>query len=391
MSLPHARTVLLAVLLCSLAGAVWHAQWHGGPPIDISFFSVFACFGYASVAAHYLVTARTSRVRTVAASVMVVVAAGVFAVRLEGAWDLKATAVWILMALGIVGLGAHALDVGLTSTGPNRSARLASLRDALIVPSAVLSVPFFLWTNAHINPVYDARVYGFEQILGVPFSFLAMQSFELAGRLNLVPAACYLALPVGLSVLAAKQTSPSAMTRVFTAMVIAGASGFVLYAVCPVVGPVQAFSVPFPTPLPHLSAVDMVPFTVPGHVPRNGMPSLHTVWALLIIWNAAHLPWRWRLSLSLFAVLNVWAALGRYQHWFVDLVVAVPLAAALQMAFAADPLRPPPRRWTVVAVCAAVTLAWLVALRLGLLLDAPPWLAWVMVAATALAPLIAVQ
>jgi len=115
------------------------------------------------------------------------------------------------------------------------------------------------------------------------------------------------------------------------------------------------------------------------------MPSLHTVWALLILWNAARLGWRWRLPLTLFAALNVWAAIGHYQHWFIDLVVAVPLATALQAAIV-DARPGAARRRAVAAAGAVIGLSWIVALRTGLLLGTPSWLAWLLVVLTVVVP-----
>ena len=380
------RTILLVVLLCSLAGVIWRTRSLGGPPLELSVLSLFACFGYASVAAHYLVTARAARSRVIAVGTLTAAAAVVTALGLIREFDLKSTAIWLLVTAGCVGAVMYIGEIALAASSHVRSERLHAFRDALIVPAAVVIAPFFLWTNARINPVYDARVYGFEDILGVPFAYFAMRSYSLAGRFALVPTGCYLALPVGFTLLAAKQASSAAMTRVLLAVTMAGACGFVLYAICPAVGPIQALSVPFSTPLPHLAPESMVPMVVARHVPRNGMPSLHTVWALLIVWNAAQLRWPWRSALTLFAWMNVWAAMGAYQHWFMDLIVAVPLAAALQIAFAPGRVHPSTRRWIFATVCAAVTLAWLLALRFGVLLDAPPWLAWTLVSASVVGP-----
>jgi len=382
-SLPHLRTAVLAAVLAVLFIVIVRTA-DEGVPARLSLLSVFAAFGYASVAAHYLVKAPTARARRTAAGVMIVIGAGAAALVVGRSLDERSLAVTVLVAVAAVGIGAYAFDAVRASTPAARRERLSACRDALIVPAAVALVPFFLWTNARINPVYDAYVYGFEHLLKVPFVLMAMRADAFAGPAAIVPQVCYLALPVGLTVLAARQPRPALETRVLMSALVAGVAGFALYMLCPAVGPVHAFgaSASEGLPVPTAPAVDTL--IISRLVPRNGMPSLHTVWALLIVWNAGRLPPAWKRALILFAMLNLWAAIGRYQHWFMDLVVAVPLAAAIQIGVAVEG-RPANRSWLVL-ILAAITLLWLAALRTGALLGAPAWLAWLLVVATVLVP-----
>src|SRR5262249_371665 len=129
----------------------------------------------------------------------------------------------------------------------------------------------------------------------------------------------------------------------------------------------------------------------PFGAPRNGMPSLHTVWALLVWFNAGTLPASTRRLFRLFAVMNIWAAMGLDDtHWFMDVVVGVPIAVAIQSALLGGVVDGGPRRgrWAEWVGGAALGATWLAAFRVGEpLLSAPALVAWPAVIATICWPL----
>ena len=62
--------------------------------------------------------------------------------------------------------------------------------------------------------------------------------------------------------------------------------------------------------------------------PCNAFPSMHLGTALLILLNARG---RWlRLGLAVYAVLTGMAAVGCGEHYFIDMIAAVPFCAAVQ-------------------------------------------------------------
>ena len=66
------------------------------------------------------------------------------------------------------------------------------------------------------------------------------------------------------------------------------------------------------------------------------MPSLHTIWALLIWFNVGSLSARLRIGLRAFVILTLWAVMGLDDtHWLTDVVVGVPLAVAVQVGIRA--------------------------------------------------------
>lgn len=84
---------------------------------------------------------------------------------------------------------------------------------------------------------------------------------------------------------------------------------------------------------PVLAAVGYIlcPAVGPGwvkdpHAARNCMPSMHLTWALLFWWYSRG----WVRKLMAFYVwVTVAATLGLGQHYWIDLIVAVPFTAAI--------------------------------------------------------------
>src|SRR6185437_7874394 len=119
-------------------------------------------------------------------------------------------------------------------------------------------------------------------------------------------------------------------------------------------------------------------------ISRNCMPSLHTAWALALWWQARALGRRARIVTGFFLVFTLLATLGFGLHYAFDLVVAVPFTLTVRTACLPAPAGEPWRRRRVVLSGAALTLGWLILLRIGLhRLDAPPLLMVVAVLATA--------
>jgi hypothetical protein len=225
---------------------------------------------------------------------------------------------------------------------------------------------------AGLNPVYDAQVYAFEEILGGRFSLVGVQSFHLLWPISLLALEAYVALPMGLALVAGTQTSLRREIEVIAAAITLGIAAFLLYRICPVVGPLTAFGPSYPQSLPRLP-LDKVPLlSVPVGPPRNGMPSLHAAWALLVWFNAKRLSIDWRYGLRAFVAMTLWAVMGRDDtHWLMDVVVAVPMAAAVQLLCASGATGH--ARWWGVAGGALLTVVWLLAFRHpALLLRLPP-------------------
>ena len=161
-----------------------------------------------------------------------------------------------------------------------------------------------------------------------------------------------------------------------------GAVAFVLYHAYPAAGPAYAFGATFPGSLPDPASLAAVPaaVTVPG-APRNCMPSVHFLWALLAAIEARRLAAGWRVVFALFAGLTALATLALGEHYVIDLVVAVPFTLALLALCGRE--RTWPGNWHRVALAGSLmTGFWFAFLRLW---TPPPLLSpalWLLTAAT---------
>jgi cytochrome P450 len=203
--------------------------------------------------------------------------------------------------------------------------------------------------------------------------------------------AIYLAPPPGLVFVYALQARAKRPPPVdiVTALLFLGLTGYSLYFLFPVCGPLFAFGAAFPTSPPRVQEVLgsrlFVPFTFADGrpVPRDGMPSLHMASVILAYWHAR--PYgRWaRIVAAVFVGGTFLATLGRGEHYLVDLVVACPFTLAVHAAV--TPARPriqgPRRQALFGAICLLVL--WYVLLFFGIpLLLLSPILAWIITLGT---------
>jgi PAP2 superfamily protein len=382
------RRPILIVLAIALPIIECLARRSGGPGPSIAILrNPFATIAVASVFCRYVIYDRQGRSRKwIVYLTPATVLPGLI---IEGPHvPMPLVLLDMLFALGVLGAFGFLLAACRASDRQERMRYLGQLGDALILPMGASLASFGLWSTYRLNPVYDGRVYAFEEILGLQFSVLGVRTYHLLAPLSAAATACYGTVALAIVLVAAAQRRPDGEAEVLTAMVVAGASGFVLYFICPVVGPLNAFGPPYPDALPMILRDAPLIVAPLGH-PRNGMPSLHTVWALLIWFNAQSVRPSWRWGFRLFVVMTFWAVMGLDDtHWLMDMVVAVPLAVALQSAIVSRPLEDAGQKWTTVACCLALTAAWLIGLRAStLLLRLPAAGAWTAVVATVWWPL----
>ena len=296
---------------------------------------------------------------------------------------------WVLrVASGFACLGfAAILLLGLRALWSEREERERAW--ALLTPALILI--FFILVSANVlrfsgslHPqTCDAWLYAFDGSLGFqPSFFLGRVMF---GSLALTRSALltYLALPFAMAVVCAWKTPPQSRRvswHMLIVLMLAGVGGWILYNVVPGTGPIYAFGKDFPwrsLPYRALPEFPLARMAIPPYIPRNAMPSLHMGWALLLFWNSRGFPRVLRVALFLFLLLTVVATMGGGQHYFVDLVVSLPFALAVQ---AAASLMGPGRRQriAILATGLAITFSWLLLVRFGLplMLGSPviPWL-----------------
>jgi hypothetical protein len=172
---------------------------------------------------------------------------------------------------------------------------------------------------------YDLFVYQLDRLFGEP-SFHLGQLVAAHLSLTILVSVSYSLLPVMcLAAFAANLIWASEARALFTVKVFL-LNAFLavpLYLLFPVCGPAFAFpsfpALPLTSVVPHLIALAAAP---------NGVPSVHTSTALLILFFLR----RWRLGSiagGVFLALTVLATLGSGQHYFFDLICAVPYAALI--------------------------------------------------------------
>ena len=284
-------------------------------------------------------------------------------------------------AIAFLGLGSM-LSLGFQAF--RKTDALSPLLLASFCPVLVIITNFALYATIALQPrVFDLHLFRFDALLGGQGSFLVGQWFASVPVLRETCFFVYASLPlVQVVVLWHYWRGQKMPANPLIAFVVAGVAGFLLYQVCPAIGPVHVFRQDFPShvpPMPEFNPLTLI------NAPRNAMPSLHTAWAILILWSLRFTSRLIRIAAVVFLVLTLMATLGFGEHYLIDLVVAVPFAMGVQAAstrqfaygagwFAITVVWSAYLRWMLPALPLSTASAW--ALLLATL--ALPWshLAW---------------
>jgi len=241
------------------------------------------------------------------------------------------------------------------------------------IPGFVLGVALTLGSGALNRPeTKDAILLQADRALG------GLPSYAMGGAFAAHPALAafswvayvMLAVEAALVVLVAIRRGLPDMhpRRILFACGAAGLAALLGYWACPGTGPRYAFP-GFPAARP--GPLALAGIAVSPEFPRNAMPSLHFAWALML--HRAAFPVRWLRYMTLAWLAGIGAAtLGTGEHYLIDLVVAVPFAAAIETGLV--------RSWQRMLAASALTAAWVV--FLGNDGGLPPALAWPAVAGT---------
>lgn len=221
--------------------------------------------------------------------------------------------------------------------------RLRMARDSVTFAVAVAIPTPFLELSMSINPTLDHLVAGFDDSLGIRLISAARWATAAAPFLQVLLKWVYGCTPVAVAIVFALQRPmvPPVPLTVWLASVV----GFGLYFYVPVVGPPFTYPEFYASlwPVEEINAA-VAPVAVTDQ-PRNCMPSLHATWAYLLVFAVHGLGRFVRLATSALAGFTLVAAIEIGNHWFTDLVVALPFAVAMQaLASFALPLHAPERR-----------------------------------------------
>src|ERR1700733_14532691 len=293
---------------------------------------------------------------------------------------------WISFA-GISSLAIMGIESVWTEGEDRKTNLLAFAPSLLFVTSEYFADNMLRWAATVHDKVYDLYLYAFDASLHVQIPFAVGRYFAQHGIVRQISLLAYIGLSVPIAVVYAGQlrrTGAKAL-QCFIAFVITGPMGILFYNAVPALGPAHLFTKNFPW---HPLAIEQVrhlflqPVALDG--PRNAIPSLHMAWVLLAWWYSRGLSKPER-GIALFYLVSVaLATLGTGDHYFIDLVVAVPFALFMESLFAYDLRLSDSNRIRGVAFGLLSTCAWLAALRFTPhAFWSTPVLSWTLCAATA--------
>jgi len=252
-----------------------------------------------------------------------------------------------------------------------------------LLPPTYLNVTMFFHPTT-----FDLLLYHFESTMGF------LPSAELASLAQALPTFqqavryAYDYMPLGYAVLLGAQLARPERPAInlLAAWLISEFIAWGGYHLLPVSGPRFLFLDAFPSSLP---AADELPLQQSLVIPasRNGVPSMHFGWALMLWLNANLLSVTWlRIAAALLMAMNFIATMALGEHYFVDLVIAAPVVVAVQaLCMTALPWNDALRRRAMVGGI-GIWLAWVVALRFGVpVFKAVPGLSWLAMIGTAAA------
>jgi len=262
---------------------------------------------------------------------------------------------------GLVGTCAFLGLASMLVLGAKACRSTEALRPLLVAtfcPALVILTNVALAAIIQFQPrVFDLFLYRFDGLLGAQTSFVIGRWFAASPFLSNLCFMVYPALPLAeLLVFVLFVRGQRMPANPLVLFIVTGIAGFVFYQVCPATGPVHIFGAEFPN-YPPPPSLPLQPIML-DDVPRNAVPSLHSAWALLIWWSLRYSKNWMRGLATVFLALTLLATLGLGEHYLIDLVVALPFAVAAMSACV--------RQYRKAIVAGALTLAWLVYLRIGL-------------------------
>jgi hypothetical protein len=276
---------------------------------------------------------------------------------------------------GFLGLGSLLLVTLQWFWAPKTAKRIPFARasEIVLIPALCLCSAVAVNLAIGLTPItYDRILYVFDAKFGGPPSWVIGQLLRAHPWLLKACGYVYNSLPLGLAACLAfqwrdRQNNTQIVVDLRWLSVALGIVGFLLYQVSPAAGPVYLFGKDFPFGVPNLAGLAIQPAWLQPAA-RNGMPSLHVGWTLLLFWNMRRRSWWMGVIAATYLTLTALATLGFGEHYLADLMVAPALALAIQAACTRTNAG---FRWVAMATGTALTLAWLIAFRTGAALRIP--------------------
>jgi hypothetical protein len=246
---------------------------------------------------------------------------------------------------------------------------------------------WFRYMTSHPLPSLDRVLYAIDESLGWQASFAAGALFHRVPALAIASEAVYQWLPVWLGWMFVRLPREVPRLRVTWAAAAAGAGaiGYLAYRWCPAAGPKYAFPELYPSVLPNIGPGWAQPVEMTTSL-LNAFPSLHTAWALLLLlWAPALRTTTERVLVVVVSTVTVLATLGLGEHYVIDLVGAVPFAAAIE-SLCTMTSRNWRSRLATAALDTAIFLCWIAGIRTAAILGLAPGTIRLLMAATVVLP-----
>lgn len=302
-----------------------------------------------------------------------------------------------VQAIGAFGL-ASLLVLACLVLWSGTEAEAAAYR--VLLPAAVLT---FLVLGAQYSlnmasllrlRTFDLYAYVFDGSLGFQPSFLAGRILNEHPPLFSLVKFSYEAIVLAMAALyagfMARREKP--VWELIEVLFAAAMVGYLFFSVFPVCGPRYGFGPYFPgayVPYEAIRRIAVESIPLSPMFPRNGVPSLHMTWALLIFLNTRGLPRAARTVALLLVLATVFDTLATGEHYLFDLIVALPFTLCMQASMVRTAKIQQRERWLPIVCGGAMFLMWLAIGRFALpLMLASRWLAWSLVLASSAVSLI---
>lgn len=239
------------------------------------------------------------------------------------------------LGFGIAGLvGLCLLAMQRRGQMRNRLLGLLSVAGILLLYGS-LSVVFLSFLSYLTPFVFDAFIYHVELAQGTPVPFVVARMLETHPILGQLSMAIYVRLTLFVAIgFYLNLRFPDAATgNLMAGFLIALFVCFPLYLILPMVG-IDMFvgAPPWPLgPAPTDFAIKWV--EAPAWLPRTCAPSLHAAWVYLFFFSVYRINWRVAAPAFLIVGFTLLGTMSKtVGHYFLDIVLAFPLAVAIQAA-----------------------------------------------------------
>ncbi|MGA7292907.1 MAG: phosphatase PAP2 family protein [Terriglobales bacterium] len=365
--------------LCALLGVLVLAA---GTRLD--FRQPFIGYGFGGAFLLYVAAEGSSKRRALLGAVGALLAAWVVWGRYQ---DLATLLVQVMGAFGLASLLLLSCTV-LWNGRDREPAAYRALLPAAALAFLVLGAQYSLNMASYLHAkTLDLYAFAFDGSLGFEPSFVLGRFLNsnrwLVPFLQVTYEGILLAMAALYAGFMGRRNRP--IWELIEVLFASAMVGYAFFSIFPVCGPRYAFGRDFPTlvvPYAALHQLTLMKVPVSWLFPRNGVPSLHMTWALLIWLNTRSLPQWARLTALALVFATVFDTLASGEHYFFDLIVALPFTLWMQALMARTVRIQDRRRWLPAVCGCTLFVGWLVIGRFGFPLMTGRAVPWLLIAAS---------